>query len=364
MVALPSTCVWWIPEERANTQRSLQEHGSFRNFESRFYTKSGEERVGLFSGEIIEIGEETCVIQVATDITERKRAGEALRRRATEFAALQATVLEITAPHDLPTLLQTIVERAAQLLGAQGGGMYLCDAAHKKARCVVSYNTPHDYTGTSLEYGEGAAGTVAQTGEPLIIDDYRVWGKRAEVYEEEQPFTTLLSAPMTWQNQVIGVIHVTDDLESRRFTKTDLALLTLFASHAAIAVENTRLHEDAQNEIAERVQAEEVLHLHTEQLEALRKVGLEIATQLNLDTLMRSITSRAIELLEAASGNVYLYQPDLDVLKLAVSVGFEPPPGGIVLRRGEGLSGRVLELDEPCMRRQLSTVGRASRRLE
>ena len=97
-------------------------------------------------------------------------------------------------------------------------------------------------------------------------------------------------------------------------------------------MENTRLHEDAQNEIAERVQAEEVLHLHTEQLEALRKVGLEIATQLNLDTLMRSITSRAIELLEAASGSVYLYQPDRDVLKLAVSVGFEPPPGGIVLR--------------------------------
>ncbi|MBC8446936.1 MAG: PAS domain S-box protein [Chloroflexi bacterium] len=201
------------------------------------------------------------------DITERKRAEEALRRRAEELAALQATVLEIVAPHDLPTLLQTVVERAALLLNALGGGLYLCDSVRREARCVVSYNTPHDYTGTMLKYSEGAAGTVAQTGKPLIIDDYRTWSRRATVYEEEQPFTSVLSAPMIWQGRVTGVIHVLHDVESRRFTEADLDLLTLFANHAAIATENVRLYEEAQKEISERKRAEEALRKAHAELE-------------------------------------------------------------------------------------------------
>ena len=204
---------------------------------------------------------------VRQELAERKRAEEALRRRAEELAALQATVLEITAPHDLPTLLHTIVERAAQLLDARCGGMYLCDLGRREAHCVVSYNTPHDYTGTILKYGEGAAGTVAQTREPLMIDDYRTWSGRAAVYEEEQPFTAVLSAPMIWQDQVTGVIHILDDVESKHFTEADLALLTLFANQAAIAIENARLYEAAQQELAERKRVEEALRESKQLLE-------------------------------------------------------------------------------------------------
>jgi PAS domain S-box-containing protein len=210
-------------------------------------------------------------VSVVRDITERKRTEEALRRRAEELAALQATVLDITAPHELPPLLQPVVERAARLLDTLGGGMYLCDPVQREVRCVVSYNTPRDYTGTVLKYGEGAAGTVAQSGEPLIIDDYRIWPNRAAAFEEEQPFTAVLAAPMIWENRVIGVIDLLRDVTHRGFTQTDLELLTLFANHAAIAVENTRLYEHAQQEITERKKV----------VEALRKAEQEKAIILN-----------------------------------------------------------------------------------
>ena len=185
------------------------------------------------------------------DTTERKRAEEALRRRAEELAALQATVLDITSRHELSGLLGAIIERAVRLLNAHGGDVFLCDPERREVRCVVSYNLAQDYTGTVLKYGQGASGTVAETGEPLIIDDYRTWQRRAAFYEKEQRYTAIISVPTTWQGKVTGVINVIDDVETRRFTQADLDLLTLFANHAAIAVENTRLLEQEQRHAAE-----------------------------------------------------------------------------------------------------------------
>lgn len=181
-----------------------------------------------------------------TFITQHKRTEEDLRRRAEVFAALYETSLDITKPHELPTLLDTIVRRAARLLNSAGGGMYICDPERQEVRAVVSYHTPRDYTGTVLKYGEGAAGVVAQTCMPLIIDDYRTWSGRAKVFDREQPFTAVISVPMIWQDEIIGIIHVLDNTEERRFSQSDLELLTLFANQAVLAIQNARLVEQVQ----------------------------------------------------------------------------------------------------------------------
>jgi PAS domain S-box-containing protein len=193
---------------------------------------------------------ETLAMHVSSAIS-RLRQMDGLHQRAKELAALQATVLDITGQRDLPTLLQTIVERASRLLGASSGGMYLCDPEKREARCVVSYNTPNDYTGTVLRYGEGAAGIVTQSGKPLIVNDYSAWKGRASVFEKERPFGAVLAVPMTWQGRVTGVIDVLEDAKYRHFTQADLDLLMLFANHAAIAVENARLLNEQKNHTAE-----------------------------------------------------------------------------------------------------------------
>jgi PAS domain S-box-containing protein len=225
----------------ASSCAALQSTSNYDIVEDEVAFKDGR-IIRRFSTRIRSEGERfQARLYVFEDVTERRRAEETLRRRVAELAALQATMLDITASHDLPTLLRIIVERAAFLLNAEGGGLYLCDPEKHQVRNVISYNTGEDYVGVTLKYGEGAAGLVAQTGQPLNIRDYRTWPGRATVYEARNPFGAVLSAPMIWQGQVTGVVHVLNFAEGEEFEDRDLELLTLFANHAAIAVENARL---------------------------------------------------------------------------------------------------------------------------
>jgi len=114
-----------------------------------------------------------------------------------------------------------------------------------------------------------------------------------------------------------------------------------------LVLENRRLYQEIQQELAERKQAEEKIQQRTAQLEALQQVGLEITAQLDLDVLLHSIVSRAIRLMSGTSGGLYLHRPERDVLEWATVVGPSPVPTGSTLQRGEGLSGRVWETGEP-----------------
>ena len=93
--------------------------------------------------------------------------------------------------------------------------------------------------------------------------------------------------------------------------------------------------------------AEEEIRRRTAQLEALRQVGLEITTELDLDTLLHSIVSRAMGLVGGTAGGLYMYRPDLDVLVWVVAAGLHLAPAGTILHRGEELSGKVWETGEP-----------------
>ena len=175
------------------------------------------------------------------DITERKQIEVELGQRAAELSALQETVLNLTSRHSLPELLNLIVERATNLLNADSGKLYLDNNDEQMVTCVVSYNTPIDYSGTILRYGEGAAGEVIKTGKPLMIKNYSKWPGHSKLFDNEEILLqAVISVPLIWQGQVKGVLQLR---RSDPFTRRDLSQLTMFANHAAVAVKNARLHE-------------------------------------------------------------------------------------------------------------------------
>jgi len=94
-------------------------------------------------------------------------------------------------------------------------------------------------------------------------------------------------------------------------------------------------------DISARKQTEASLLRRTQQLEAVRAIGLELTAHLDLDDLLHFITSRAIELVEATSGGLALYRPERNLLEYAFYLGLEP--ASTTMEPGEGITGGVWE---------------------
>jgi PAS domain S-box-containing protein len=80
--------LWVDPSERAIVLREMQEQGYLHNREGRLRTKSGEIRSLMVSLHSIQLGSTPCLIYLGHDITERKRAEEALHKSEDRYRAL------------------------------------------------------------------------------------------------------------------------------------------------------------------------------------------------------------------------------------------------------------------------------------
>jgi PAS domain S-box-containing protein len=169
------------------------------------------------------------------------------RRRADERQALLATSADLSRELELPRLLQAVLRRAVDLLGASGGELAIFDETAGDLEIVANYNIGTESTGSRMQLDEGAMGRVARTHQPIILDDYQKWEGRSRQYDSTIA-RSVMASPLLAGGRLVGTVGVVHLDAGRRFTKEDLRLLDMFASQAAIAIENARLFTAAQRE--------------------------------------------------------------------------------------------------------------------
>jgi len=181
------------------------------------------------------------------------------------------------------------------------GGLYLVKPDEGLLELVVSYNTPRDYTGVKLHFGEGIAGRVAQSGEILMIEDYLKWDSKASPFKNLN-IRRVLAVPLKTKGVVIGVIDIIDDKIAAPFTPEDIRLVNLFADQAAIAVENIRLLSETTS--------------HAERLAIINRIGVAITTGLDMETVLRTLLEQCQLVAPVDCFYVSLYDQDNELISI------------------------------------------------
>jgi two-component sensor histidine kinase len=185
---------------------------------------------------------------LSRDIAARKQNEETLRQRNRELALLNQVSQTFVSTLDLDQVLTLILEEVRRLLGVVACSIWLIDPETDDLVCRQVTDPQSDIVrGWRLPKGQGLVGWVAQHGQSLNVPDTEVEERHFKGVDAQTGLVlrSILSVPLRAKKGVIGVIQVVDEVKNR-FTPADLQLMESLATTAAIAIENARLYETAQ----------------------------------------------------------------------------------------------------------------------
>jgi signal transduction histidine kinase len=162
-------------------------------------------------------------------------------------------------------------------------------------------------------------------------------------------FRSLVSVPMLRGDDVVGVIAVSRTPPGG-FAPVEIALLQTFGDQAVIAIENARLL----GELQARTTA---LTRSVEELTALGEVSRALSSTLELESVLQTIVTRAVQLANADAGTILEYDESAEVFHPRVSTEDHAVIAALRstgLRKGEGAVGRMAVTQEPV---QISDIG-------
>jgi two-component system, NtrC family, sensor kinase len=204
-----------------------------------------------------------------------------LTRSVGELKALGEVGQAVSSTLDLETVLSTIVSRATQLAGMDGGAIHEYDETSEVFHLHTTYRLPDDLVAvlhaTHIRKGEGAVGRLAVTHEPVEIRDIMdadVYQSRVRDVIIRSGFRSLLAVPLLREDHVLGGLVVCCN-SSGAFAPEVIELLKTFATQSALAIQNARLF----REIEDKSRQLEAASRHKS--EFLANMSHELRTPLN-----------------------------------------------------------------------------------
>lgn len=153
---------------------------------------------------------------------------------------------------DATSLLTRILESATRLTQGEASSLLLMNAETGRLHFEIALGPKgKEVKSFSLSPGEGIAGWVAQHNRSLIQNDVESDPRYFANVSNSVGFPThaILAVPMCIKERCVGVIEILNKREGKYFDEEDLVWLEVFATQAAIAIENAKYIQRAQEEI-------------------------------------------------------------------------------------------------------------------
>ncbi|HEY6745188.1 MAG TPA: histidine kinase [Mycobacteriales bacterium] len=162
-----------------------------------------------------------------------------------DAAVLHGIVEDLAGKFELRPLLERILRRSVELLGGDAGSICSVDEAagvyRKEADIGVACQS-----GQVFPLTEGMTGAVVRARGPVRFADYRTVPGGHVRAQDRETLRGVVGVPILWRGGVVGACVVFSRDPARVFGDTDVARLELFARHAAVALANARLYQEAE----------------------------------------------------------------------------------------------------------------------
>src|SRR5262245_48811424 len=284
--------------------------------------------VRLFSREEIELvhtfADQAAIVidnvRLFTELQEKNRALTVAHAQIIEALEQQTATSEVLkvisrSAFDLEPVLETLVENATRLCGADRGHVYGLDGELLRVG-VTSGADPEfkEYLQRNpIRIGPGSVtGRAAFERRTVHVHDV-LREPNYELHQRQRVggYRTVLAVPMLREESLVGVITIWKS-EVGPFTDKQIELVTTFADQAVIAIENVRLFKELEVKTQDLTRS-------VGELRALGDVGRALSSTLDLDTVLQTIVTRASQLAGTDACSVFEYDDVAEVFRLRAS---------------------------------------------
>jgi signal transduction histidine kinase len=235
-------------------------------------------------------GNVTAVVELKRDVTAERELESQLLRRHHQLLALSQISSAISGLRDLDTILRITLDSVLKLINSDIGGILLLDEETNTLYYRVQRGLSAKYAEEMrMQIGEGIAGSVASSGESIVLEDISRDPRAAcPDLVSREGLRGFASIPLKTKDRVIGVMNIASHV-AKRFAPDDVSLLSSIGDYLGTAIEQARLY-DRLTRASERYQTL-LQHALTAQEQERKRIARELH-----DETSQAITSLTLSL--------------------------------------------------------------------
>ncbi|MHB9111953.1 MAG: GAF domain-containing sensor histidine kinase [Thermoleophilia bacterium] len=283
-----------------------------------------------------EHGEIVAGVEVVRFVTERIKVQNELIEKSHRLGKLTQVAREISSGLDMDDILDQVVKNAVELSGADAGSVAMLDEKSNRVSIRNSYNFPEDLELFDFGADDGITGLVMQSGEALIVTNYREHPAHIEAFArifEKLGVRGIMFVPMLVGKKPMGTLLLFINTPNRSFSEDAVETTAAIADQAAVAIQNARLFGETSRGL--RMQKE------------LNKIAISITSGLDLGKVLQEVVRRAAEVANADAAMIALMDEESGVIRFPYAYNLPVGLCQAVSKPGEGVSGEVISKREP-----------------